>query len=501
MRHRLRIFVLAAVALSTAGFLCTPFLPAPAGPYSGTAPAGSFSPAANVSVSPTTASSPGALTFTLSVPAGHLLPAGAAIFLPASWGVASDGAVTDGLEAGNVSGTFTASNDLLQSPSCTTTADYQTPLVDATTNTAAPGYPAYLAAIAPGTHKARYYGEPNVEGLGVVPINVLVDQLPDGRHQIVPIVGNPLAPPAYGSDLMCAPWSFTLTLNGTTTTGGQTVYTNPSAGTHNISAIIASEWDADNDGIGNGLDNCSLAANAAQADADLDRIGDVCDASPGLQQLDIDGDTISNGFDNCPLIANSSQADADFDDVGDACDPAAVTPDGTRYVLTCDRDVFIGIAGSDTTVCAGLVATPTPTPTPVPDTDGDGVPDTTDNCPTVFNPGQEDADGDWLGDACELSVYGTDPNDPDTDKDGCADGEEIGPVKALGGKRNPTDPLDFPDLDGDKVISILDLSREASRFGQIATLPAKDLDGDGLISILDLARMASSFLHSCIAPP
>jgi Tol biopolymer transport system component len=36
-----------------------------------------------------------------------------------------------------------------------------------------------------------------------------------------------------------------------------------------------------------------------------------------------------------------------------------------------------------------------------PDTDGDGVKDFEDNCPTVANPGQADADGDGAGDACE----------------------------------------------------------------------------------------------------
>ena len=35
-----------------------------------------------------------------------------------------------------------------------------------------------------------------------------------------------------------------------------------------------------------------------------------------------------------------------------------------------------------------------------PDTDGDGIPDTTDNCPTVYNPGQTDNNGDGHGDAC-----------------------------------------------------------------------------------------------------
>ena len=49
-----------------------------------------------------------------------------------------------------------------------------------------------------------------------------------------------------------------------------------------------------------------------------------------------------------------------------------------------------------------LIGTITPSAfAQVPDTDGDGVLDDTDNCIDVANPGQEDADGDLIGDACD----------------------------------------------------------------------------------------------------
>jgi hypothetical protein len=56
-----------------------------------------------------------------------------------------------------------------------------------------------------------------------------------------------------------------------------------------------------------------------------------------------------------------------------------------------------------------------------PDTDGDGIVDVCDNCPTVYNPGQEDTDGDGVGDACQLPPLDTDGDGIPDNVDNCPD--------------------------------------------------------------------------------
>ena len=62
---------------------------------------------------------------------------------------------------------------------------------------------------------------------------------------------------------------------------------------------------------------------------------------------------------------------------------------------------------------------PAPDSAPPLDSDGDGVPDATDNCPKVANPGQADANNDGIGDACQQ----------DKDKDGIPDATDNCPDK------------------------------------------------------------------------
>lgn len=59
-----------------------------------------------------------------------------------------------------------------------------------------------------------------------------------------------------------------------------------------------------------------------------------------------------------------------------------------------------GAVGTATVTVTGGAPPPPPPP---PDQDKDGVPDASDNCPTVANPSQSDADKDGVGDACDTS--------------------------------------------------------------------------------------------------
>jgi hypothetical protein len=179
--------------------------------------------------------------------------------------------------------------------------------------------------------------------------------------------------------------------------------------------------DDDGDAVHDGIDNCPTVPNSSQSDSNGDGVGDDCEfgCGNGIQEQgeDCDGDDLGGqdclglGWDGGVLACDGSCA---YDESGCTVDCVDLDLD---TVTNCDGDcddgddeVYPGAPegcdGQDND-CDGTVDEGCPA-----DADLDGILDAVDNCPTVANPGQEDGDGDDLGDACDAC-----PQDPDNDVD------------------------------------------------------------------------------------
>ena len=143
-----------------------------------------------------------------------------------------------------------------------------------------------------------------------------------------------------------------------------------------------------------------------------------------------------------------------------------------------DSDVFVdNVINGSIVVGAGACT----------DADGDGVPDASDNCPSVANSNQANFDGDSMGDAC----------DPDDDNDTFSDTVEIAagsnPLNAAStpevcdGTDNDLDGQTdegFPDFDNDGVKDCVDPEDDGDGYSDIAEsgapLCANALNDDSL---------------------
>ena len=123
--------------------------------------------------------------------------------------------------------------------------------------------------------------------------------------------------------------------------------------------------------------------------------------------------------------------------------------------------------------------------------DGDAVAQASDNCPFDNNDDQTNSDAANAASNRPGADAAGDPCDADDDGDGYSDELEA----SLG-----ENPLSYcrtmrAEIDGDRLVSILDITIVASRFTQTVP-PAPERykqDADGNISILDLTFMANEF--------
>jgi hypothetical protein len=143
---------------------------------------------------------------------------------------------------------------------------------------------------------------------------------------------------------------------------------------------------------------------------------------------DADGDGIADGFDNCPWTSNRDQKDTDGDGRGDACDNCPT-------VSNRDQRNTNGAKWPNGSQSAGMDMTGRGMGDACnPDIDGDGIPNAADNCPTVYNPGQENSYNATLGDACN----------PDIDGDGIPNSIDICP-RCPNPSQNPAEIITGPD--------------------------------------------------------
>jgi CSLREA domain-containing protein len=186
-----------------------------------------------------------------------------------------------------------------------------------------------------------------------------------------------------------------------------------------MGAVEMNASDGDGDKHFTGLDNCPSVSNPDQADYEADGTGDACDG-------DDDNDSVLDGPDACELGTTgwTSGPGTDFDSDGcqdsgeDTDDDNDSVPDTTEtgcpgggFPTDTDSDDDTVLDAPDAFPCDNTETT---------DSDGDAVGDNADNCDAIANPGQQNNDGDPLGDAC----------DPDDDNDGVPDASDGCPTQA-----------------------------------------------------------------------
>ncbi len=171
-----------------------------------------------------------------------------------------------------------------------------------------------------------------------------------------------------------------------------------------ITDPLTGQCDSDGNGIG---DQCQvLSATCTSLDTD----GDIKeDYNPfALRMLngttpDFDNDGNPNDQDNCPTVANPLQEDANLNGIGDACE----VRNGCVPSPPCEPNQACSDPEDGDGKCAYDSRYDDPNFPPAYDPANPTalrarIAAALDNCPSLYNPGQEDNDGDGVGNTCVI---------------------------------------------------------------------------------------------------